>query len=58
MDEDFGCREIRVLALCEKLMIDESEVELTNIEENEMGEDVVTFICPICDEVHKSRRFG
>ena len=36
--------------------IDESTVEVLNIEEGPMGEDILTFICPKCGETHKSTR--
>jgi len=38
--------------------IDENEVKFLNIEEDEMGKDVMTFICPVCKTKQKSHRFS
>lgn len=49
---------IRVYLSCIKEFIDETKVELVNIEEGPMGEDIMTFKCPNCGQEHKSKRFG
>jgi hypothetical protein len=36
--------------------IDENKVKCTNIEENERGQDVVTFKCPFCNQETTSLR--
>ena len=36
----------------------ESDVHLTNIEEDIQGRDVVTFDCPRCGHEHRSLRFN
>lgn len=36
----------------------EDEVEFLGIEEDFEGADVLTFRCPLCKQVHKSRRYG
>jgi predicted RNA-binding Zn-ribbon protein involved in translation (DUF1610 family) len=38
--------------------IDEQETEFINIEEDIQGADMLTFKCPICGNVSKSRRYG
>lgn len=38
--------------------VDETDVDIDNIEEDMQGRDVVTFRCPHCAEIHKSHRFG
>jgi hypothetical protein len=38
--------------------VDEEDVELIDIEEGERGEDIVTYSCPHCLKVVKSRRLG
>lgn len=34
------------------------KIHITNIEENERGWDVVTFVCPICGKETTSLRLG
>lgn len=49
-----------VIPKCDKdrrLFTDDIE-ETLNIEEDFDGADVLTYICPICGEAHKSRIFG
>jgi Zn finger protein HypA/HybF involved in hydrogenase expression len=41
-----------------KASFDEAKVEITNIEENISGQDVVTFTCPLCNTARKSLRRG
>ena len=38
--------------------IDEEKVEFISIEEDIQGHDVLTFRCPDCHTVQKSKRFG
>ena len=38
--------------------MDEDKVEFRNIEEDFQGADVLTFKCPICGGIEKSRRYG
>lgn len=37
---------------------DEEKVEFVDIEENMQGEDVETFICPLCGKKVRSKRYG
>ena len=37
--------------------LNEKDVEFVDIEEDIQGIDTLTFICPICNIVQKSRRF-
>jgi predicted RNA-binding Zn-ribbon protein involved in translation (DUF1610 family) len=53
----FGRHPARVM-LCDRDMADETTVEILDIEEDMDGADVVTFVCPVCGEQHKSRRYG
>jgi hypothetical protein len=59
-DEIYGERKIKVMCACSHGLYNEDEAvaEYVNIEENMMGEDVVTFKCALCDKEHSSRRFG
>lgn len=56
--EDDYERPVVVTLSCNSERIDEREVEFVNIEENFYGEDVLTFKCPRCGEIHKSLRLG
>lgn len=38
--------------------IDEDRTEFINIEEDFQGADILTFKCPKCGKVRKSRRYG
>lgn len=38
--------------------LDEKEVKFIDIEEDFQGHDVLTFECPHCKTVQKSKRFG
>jgi endogenous inhibitor of DNA gyrase (YacG/DUF329 family) len=38
--------------------INEKDVEFIDISEDIQGADELTFKCPICKQVKKSRRFG
>ena len=49
---------IYVMLECTSDKVPEKEVDATNIEEDMMGRDVLTFDCPNCGEEHKSLRFG
>lgn len=49
---------IYVVLTCTTERVDETEVEIENIEEDFQGRDVVTFQCPACGDTHKSYRIG
>lgn len=49
---------IQVILGCTKDWIDEDMVEFVDIEEDFEGRDVLTYKCPICDQIHRSKRFG
>ncbi len=51
-------RRIEILLPCTGERVDETDVDIDNIEEDMQGRDVVTFRCPHCAEIHKSHRFG
>lgn len=51
-------RPIYVTLSCTGEQMDESEVKATNIEEDFEGRDVLTFICPVCKQEHRSLRRG
>lgn len=51
-------RPIYVMLSCVHEKIPETETEFVNIEEGQLGEDILYFICPKCGEEHSSRRFG
>ena len=59
---DFGGatehQQIRVLCPTRSMWLDESTVEVLNIEEAFDGRDVLTFKCPECEQTHKSGRVG
>jgi len=38
--------------------INEEDTEFIDIEEGMMGEDILTFKCPICKKTKRSKRFG
>ena len=37
---------------------DEDDVGFVDIEEDMQGADILTFICPVCQSMQKSRRYG
>lgn len=39
---------------CNKEEASVEEIEVENIEEDIYGADVVTYLCPLCEEYHKS----
>ncbi len=49
---------IRVYCLECQEWIDEIDVEVTGIEEDFQGRDVLTFVCPDCKTDQKSFRVG
>lgn len=51
-------RTIYVNLKCNKERVPEKDVEFVDIEEDFEGRDVLTFVCPVCGETHKSLRFG
>lgn len=58
-DAAFAERVIVLVRACDGERIDERFVRgLLNIEEDEQGADVVTYVCPRCGNVHRSRRYG
>ena len=56
--EENYIRPIRVVLSCNQEWVNEQTVKITNCEENIMGEDVLTFVCPRCGKTHQSRRLG
>lgn len=48
---------IKVMLTCNKEWMEEELVNYIDIEEDMEGKDVLTFECPVCNEVHRSRRF-
>ena len=57
MAEEYECP-IYVMLSCIHEKIPENETEFINIEEGQLGEDILYFKCPRCGEEHSSRRFG
>ena len=51
-------KRIEIRLPCTGEMVDETDVDIENIEEDMQGRDVVTFRCPHCAEYHKSHRYG
>jgi hypothetical protein len=51
-------RTIYVTLSCNRERMDESEVEFLDIEEDNMGSDVLYFKCPVCKKQHTSLRFS
>jgi hypothetical protein len=51
-------REIMVYCKTCKEEIPESTTEFRDIEEGQYGEDILTFKCPKCKKIQKSKRFG
>jgi hypothetical protein len=50
---------IKVFCPVEREWIDEDEVtEMLEVWEGPTGEDILLFVCPICDQRHESRRVG
>jgi hypothetical protein len=49
---------ITVILTCTGERVKESEVEFADISEDDLGRDVLVFVCPRCQKVHKSLRFG
>jgi len=38
--------------------VKESDTEFVDIAEDIQGADILTFVCPFCNTVQKSRRYG
>lgn len=51
-------REILVILDCNGDRVPESQVEFLGIEEDIQGRDILSFVCPVCQEPHKSLRLG
>lgn len=49
-------RQVKVMLTCTKDWKLEEEVESINIEEDFLGRDVLTFVCPECGKTHQSLR--
>jgi hypothetical protein len=50
-------RPVKVLKDCDKEWIEERKVcTIVNVEEDQYGRDVLTYICPSCGKPHKSLR--
>lgn len=47
-----------VILSCSGDKVPETEVAFENVESNVFGEDVLTFVCPQCGQIHKSVRLG
>jgi len=47
---------VYVRLYCTYALVEESEVEFENIEEDMQGRDVLTFKCPECGKSHTSHR--
>ena len=45
----------RVMLQCNKAWVAIDDVEFEGIQENIFGEDVVTFVCPVCKKSHDSK---
>lgn len=45
---------MQVMTSCDKEWTDVKKVKFLDIEEDDTGRDVVTYICPKCGETHKS----
>lgn len=57
-NDDEYVRPICVMLSCINEKVPETETEFVNIEEGQLGEDILYFICPKCGKEHSSRRFG
>jgi hypothetical protein len=51
-------RRITVYLECTSDRIDERKVKVLNIEEGPVGEDILTFTCPLCGKKHRSNRYS
>ncbi len=49
---------VYVTLSCNHELMPESEVEILDIEEDIIGQDLLTFKCPECGEVHKAYRIA
>lgn len=49
---------IKVILSCTREQVDESDVEILDIAEDALGQDVLSFRCPVCAEIHQSLRRG
>lgn len=49
---------IKVRLECDGSWVSEDDIEVTNVEEDIQGRDVVAFDCPRCGETHTSLRVG
>lgn len=38
--------------------VDEEKIKFVNIEEDMLGHDILTFICPKCKQQKRSKRLG
>ena len=57
MDNRYYGMQPKVYLECKGELSPMKKHELENIEEDELGRDVVTFVCAECNQLHKSRVF-
>jgi hypothetical protein len=50
--------QFRLYVNCCGVFIDEDEADELEVSENEFGEDIVMFKCPLCSHRHRSRRYA
>jgi predicted RNA-binding Zn-ribbon protein involved in translation (DUF1610 family) len=51
-------RPVYVTLSCNHELMPESKVEILDIEEDILGQDLLTFKCPECGEAHKAYRIA
>jgi hypothetical protein len=51
-------RKVKVVCSVCKGWFNEEDVEFIQIEENMQGQDLLTFMCPVCNKPAKSLRLG
>lgn len=54
----YGQRPVVVVLSCNQERVEETKVEVLDIEEDFQGRDLLTFRCPDCRQEHKSYRLG
>lgn len=57
-EEEFAESRDYLISACTKQHVYPYEANIIDVEENQFGQDLVTYVCPICQEHHKSLVYG
>ena len=57
-EEEFQESRDYLMSACTRQRVYPYEANIIDVEENQFGQDLVTYVCPICHETHKSLVYG